>query len=148
MVRKRTYPLIRFLIDERQTHNNVVLYPWTLYQLPLDLVAKVGVPYEVVPGGSPLRVGRRLQQMIASVGLQPSGGGCCSGCLGIQGTLDVAQPGWIRAHLDELVEQIQQNAKGHDVSVPRKIIKGAILVAILLERRRLRVQEKRKQTGG
>lgn len=142
MVKEET-GLVRFLVTERVKYKGLAIDPWVLYRLPLDLVGKMGIEFEVVPSSGRMRVGTRLAQMIQTVGLRPTAAGCCSGCLGIQGTLDAASPDWTRKHIKELVNMIHENAGKQDVWVPKRVIQGALVLAVLLERRKNREWRKR-----
>lgn len=144
IIRSADVPYIRFLVDEPFEWNRQTFAPMAAYSMPLAMADRVGKPYEVMPG-SPLRVGARLAAMIRSVGFVLDKTGCCNKCSALETLLNVADEKWIREHLDEIATAIKGNAAEQSIPVPKQMIKAAVRIAVMTERKRLRRQFKKER---
>jgi len=132
---------VRFLINKAIKKGSSLYAPWRLYILPKFVLDIMELPYEELEP-SPLHVGTRIAKL-ANVMDFNIGSGCC-GCTELQKLLDATTPEWIQLHLNEIVEQIRCNAKKKiNFRPPKKMVEGAVRLAIVLERRALKFKYKR-----
>ena len=135
---------VRFLIDTAVKKGSSFYAPWKLYQIPEFVLDILKIPYEILEP-TPLQVGTRIAKLASAMDFSLSGS--CCGCTELQKLLDATTPEWIQKHITEIAEQIQYNArKKIHFSPPKRMIKEAIQLAIVLERRALR-RRYRKMSG-